>query len=94
MSKTSYLIKTIFNRATTITKFILEKEYDLLPSDSKLLAFTTQTKGRVVLKYKKKPGLRVLEEEFPVSDFLVKGVTAGGVRLTTKAVSSMKLTKS
>ncbi len=84
----------LYIKRTTITKFILEKEYDLLPSDSKLLAFTTQTKGRVVLKYKKKPGLRVLEEEFPVSDFLVKGVTAGGVRLTTKAVSSMKLTKS
>jgi topoisomerase-4 subunit A len=81
-------------KRTTITQFILERQYTLLPEGTKLLAFTTQDKGRIVLKYKKKPGLRVLEEEFQIADYLVKGVSAGGVRLTTKDVASMKITKS
>ncbi|NCN04741.1 MAG: DNA topoisomerase IV subunit A [Spirochaetales bacterium] len=83
----------LYIKRTTITQFILEKQYSLLPEGTKLLAFTTQEKGRVMLKYKKKPGLRVLEEEFAIADFLVKGVNAGGVRLTTKEVASMKVKK-
>ena len=83
----------LYVKRTTITQFILEKKYTLLPEGTTLLAFTTQNKGRIQLKYKKKPGLRILEEEFQITDFLVKGVGSGGVRLTTKEVSSMKLTK-
>lgn len=83
----------LYIKRTSIVQFILEKKYQLLPDGAKLLAFTTQDKGRVVLKYKKKPGLRVLEEEFQISNFLVKGVSAQGVRLTTKDVASMKITK-
>ncbi|KGE70732.1 DNA topoisomerase IV subunit A [Spirochaeta lutea] len=80
-------------KRTTITQFIIEKTYTLLPDAAKLIAFTTQEKGRIILKYKKKPNLRVLEEEFQIGDFLVKGVNAQGVRLTTKDVSSLRITK-
>lgn len=75
----------------TIESYILEKEYDLLPEGAKPLALTTRADAVVRLRYKKKPRLQKLEEDFAVGDYLVKGVRAGGVRLSTKDVSSMKL---
>jgi topoisomerase-4 subunit A len=42
------------------------------------------------VKYKKKPMLRVLAEDFDVDDYLIKGVRAQGVRLATKEVSSAR----
>lgn len=75
----------------TIEQFILEKEYELIPKGSKALALTTNENAVVRLKYKKKPRMQKLEEEFPVEDYLVKSVRAGGVRLSTKEVTSLKV---
>ena len=35
--------------------------------------------------------MRILEEKFYFSDYLVKGVKAGGVRIAVKEVASLKL---
>ena len=45
------------------------------------------------LDYKQKPLLRVLEETFPVNKYLVKGVKALGVRLTTKETNGAKFVR-
>ncbi len=75
----------------TIEQYILEKEYDLVPEGSKPLLLTTRDNVVVRLRYKKKPRMQKLEEDFLVDDYLVKGARAGGVRLSTKELSSVKL---
>ena len=76
-----------------IEKFILDKSYELVPDDCQILKLSTKKKSEVQLTYKPKPRLKVLEESFKVSDYLVKGVKAAGVRLSTKEVKSGKFVK-
>jgi topoisomerase-4 subunit A len=76
-----------------IEKFITAKEYDYLKDGDKLLAFTNAEDADVFVGYKKKPRMKVLEESFSLSDFLIKGVKAGGVRLSSKEVSKAKFMK-
>jgi topoisomerase-4 subunit A len=83
--------KQLYIKRTVIEKYIMEKNYDLVPDRGKLLAYTTRTKGVVHLTYKPKPNLRVLEEGFPIEDYLVKGTDARGVRLSTKEVKKIRI---
>ncbi len=76
-----------------IEQYILEKSYELVPEDCQILKFTTREDVEVVASYKPKPRLKVLEESFPVKDFLVKGVKAAGVRLSNKEISTVKFVK-
>lgn len=73
-----------------IEKYIIGKTYQLVPEQTKLLDFTIREDEEFVFKYKKKPRLKVLEESFPVADYLIKSVQAQGVRLTTKETTSIK----
>jgi topoisomerase-4 subunit A len=45
----------------------------------------------VALEYKPKPRLKILEEEFPIESYPVRGLKAGGIRLSTKELHSYKL---
>ena len=74
-----------------IEQYILEKDYALLPEGAKPLLLTTRENVVLRLRYRKKPRIVKLEEDFVVNEFLVKGVRANGVRLSTKTVSSAKL---
>ncbi len=74
-----------------IEGFILEKEYSLVPENAKPMVLTTNETAVVRLKYKKKPRMQKLEEDFPVADYLVKSARAGGVRLSTKELSGVRL---
>jgi len=73
--------------------YILDKVYELLPSSAQFIKLTTKENVSVHLDYRQKPLLRVLEESFPVSQYLVKGVKALGVRLTTKETNGAKFVK-
>ncbi|MCG8479511.1 MAG: DNA topoisomerase IV subunit A [Spirochaetales bacterium] len=75
----------------TIEQYILEKEYALVPDGARALLLTTRTNVIVRLRYKKKPRIQKLEEDFLIDDYLIKGVRAAGVRLSTKDLSSVKL---
>lgn len=75
----------------TIEQFILEKEYELLPEDALPLMLTTRQEGVIRLKYRKKPRMQKLEEDFSIAEYLVKGYRAMGVRLSNKQLSSLKL---
>ncbi len=83
--------KYVYLKRCKIEQFIMDRSYELVPENSKVLKVTTSVSGVFFLKYKPKPRLKVLEEEFAISDYLVKGVKAGGVRLTTKEVKSFSL---
>ncbi|MCA1755308.1 MAG: DNA topoisomerase IV subunit A, partial [Spirochaeta sp.] len=74
-----------------IEQYILAKSYELVPEGSEILKLTVREDLSVVLSYKPKPQLRVLEEIFRIEDYLVKGVRASGVRLSTKVLKSVKL---
>ncbi len=77
-------------KRTRIEKYILDRSYEIVPDGSAVIALTTREDVTAVVKYKKKPKVRILEEEFDVNAYLIKGVKAGGVRLANREVSSAK----
>ncbi|TVR70123.1 MAG: DNA topoisomerase IV subunit A [Spirochaetaceae bacterium] len=79
-----------FIKRCRIGPYIMEKEYPLLPEGAEPFLLTTESNLIVRLRYRKKPRMQKLEEDFLVSDYLVKSSRAGGVRLSTKDVSSVR----
>jgi len=73
-----------------LEKFIMNKAYLLVPDGAIIQMFTTETQGTISVEYKPKPYLRVLQENFNLSDFLVKGPKAKGVRLSNKEAKIVK----
>jgi len=84
---------SIYLKRFQIEGYILDKDYEILPEKAQFLKMTTKENVSVHLDYKQKPLLRVLEETFPVSKYLVKGVKALGVRLTTKETNGAKFVR-
>ncbi len=74
-----------------IEKFILDKGYQLVPEEARIVAFSTRERGTITVRYKKKPQLRKLEESFDLHRFTVKGQHTQGVRLTNKEVTSVRI---
>ena len=74
----------------TLDKFIMNKGYELVPEGCKVLKLTTERNINVHANYKPKPRVRILEEEFAIEDFLIKGKTAKGIRLANREVKSVK----
>ena len=75
----------------TIDKFILGRSYDLVPAECKVLKLTTDSNKKIALAYKPKPRLRKLNEVFPIREYPVRGLRAGGIRLSTKELDGCKL---
>ena len=86
--------KYVYIKRCKIEQFIMERNYHLVPENSKILKLTTAPAGTIILKYKPKPRLQKLEEDFRIDEYLVKGSKAGGVRLSTKEIKSFALKKS
>jgi topoisomerase-4 subunit A len=76
----------------TLEHFILNKAYSLVPEKCTILKLTLDSDSIIIVDYKPKPRLKVLEETFIIKDFLVKGVKASGVRLANKELKSVKIT--
>ncbi|MCL2218971.1 MAG: DNA topoisomerase IV subunit A [Chitinispirillia bacterium] len=74
-----------------IEQFILNKGYTVVPDNCTLLRLTIDPDAVVTVEYKPKPRLKVLEESFSVKDYLVKGIKAGGVRLASKEMKSLRM---
>ncbi len=73
-----------------IDQFILNRSYELVPEGCKLLRLTTSPDATVSVDYKPKPRLRVLNECFAVSDYPVRGLKAGGIRLSARELKSCR----
>jgi topoisomerase-4 subunit A len=78
-----------FIKRCRIEQFILNKAYSLVPEGATVLLFTTEQSGSITADYKPKPRLRVLEETFKLSDYLIKSVKTQGVRLSNKETKSV-----
>jgi len=74
----------------TLDKFIMNKGYEIVPEGCKVLKFTTDRHVTMHISYKPKPRVRILEEEFAVEDYTVRGKTAKGIRLAGREVKSAK----
>ncbi len=75
-----------------ITQFIINKVYELLPEEAEMIRFTTKTDVSAVVDFKQRsliPG----SDSFPVEDYLVKGVKAGGVRIKPREFTSVRFIK-
>jgi len=85
-------LKYLFIKRCRITKFILNKTYELLPGESyRLYTLSNLNDARITLIFKKGKGYKSLEDRTYFSRFLVKGVKANGVRLTTKEAQTIRL---
>lgn len=81
-------------KRTKIEQYILNRGYTLIPDDAKMIKLTTQHENvGVNVTYKPRPRMKILQESFPLDDYMVKGVKAGGVRLAAKEVKSIKFVR-
>ncbi|HCV24595.1 MAG TPA: DNA topoisomerase IV subunit A [Candidatus Latescibacteria bacterium] len=74
-----------------IDKYILNRGYDLVPEGGKLLKLSLDSDATVELEYKPVPRLRVLEESFKIADYPVRGLKAGGIRLSKKETKTVRV---
>lgn len=85
-------LKYLFIKRCSITQFILNRTYELLPKgDFKLHSLSTYDDARITISYKKGKGYKNLEDRTYFSRFLIKGVRAQGVRLSTKEAQTIRI---
>ena len=72
---------------------IQNKEYRLAPPKSKILLLEKDTPENLYVKYKPAKSQRIHQQQFTPSEVLVKGVSARGVQMTSKAISRVAVKK-
>jgi len=75
-----------------ITQFILNKVYDLVPEEGKMLKLTTKEDVSAVVDFKQK-SLIESADYFDINDYLIKGVKARGVRIKPREFKSVRFIK-
>jgi topoisomerase IV subunit A len=74
----------------TLDKFIINKGYEIIPEGCKVLKLTTDRQVGIHVTYKPKPRVRILEEDFAIEDYPVRGKAAKGIRLASREVKSAR----
>lgn len=74
-----------------IEGWIMNKDYFLVPDGCHVLHIDTRAKFPFTVKYKPKPRLKVLTEDFKAQDYNVRGLKAGGIRLSNKEVDKVQV---
>ena len=67
-----------------IEGWIMNKDYFLVPDGAEILHIDIKPKFSFTVNYKPKPRLKVLSENFKAQDYNVRGLKAGGIRLSAK----------
>lgn len=85
-------------RFTYIKRFafggvIMNRDYRLAPEKSKLLLFEPGTPEAIYVRYRPAKGQRIHQQLFTPEEVLVKGVTAKGIQMTSKAISRLVIRK-
>ena len=76
-----------------IEGWIINKDYFLVPDGSVVLHLDTRAKFAFTVKYVPKPRLKVLAEDFKSQDYSVRGLKAGGIRLSNKQTAKISTGK-
>jgi topoisomerase-4 subunit A len=69
--------------------WIMNKDYFLVPDGAVILHVDTREKFTFSVKYVPKPRLKVLSEAFRAQDYNVRGLKAGGLRLSNKEAAKV-----
>ena len=69
-----------------IEGWIINKDYFLVPDGATVIHVDARAKFGFTVKYAPKPRLKVLAEDFKAQDYNVRGLKAGGIRLSNKQV--------
>ena len=77
-----------------LDKFILNRGYELVPPDCRVLKLTTDRNVAVHVSYKPKPRTRIQKKIFDIEDYAIRGKTSKGLRLAPREVKSVKFIKS
>jgi topoisomerase-4 subunit A len=67
-----------------IEGWIINKDYFLVPDGAEVLHIDIKPKFSFTVNYKSKPRLKVLSETFKAQNYSVRGLKAGGIRLSAK----------
>jgi topoisomerase IV subunit A len=73
-----------------IEGWIMNKDYFLVPDGAQVFHVDTRQKFIFSVKYVPKPRLKVLSEDFKAHDYNVRGVKAGGIRLSAKEAAKVE----
>jgi len=73
-----------------IEGWIINKDYFLVPDGAQVLHIDTRPKFSFTVKYKEKPRLKVLSENFKAQNYNVRGLKAGGIRLSAKEAEGIE----
>jgi topoisomerase-4 subunit A len=77
-----------------IETYVVDKPYQFVPNDVELLKLTTKEDAVVHVEYEPAPRLKVMEENFSMKKFAVKGLKTAGIRLASKKIKTAKFVKS
>jgi len=78
----------IYIKRFRIEGYILDKEYEILPEGAQFLKMTTRENAAVQPDYKQKSLMG--DEPIPLSQYPIRGVKAGGVRVTNRLIVDVK----
>lgn len=82
-----------FAKRFIIDKFILDKKYRYFDEGMELHILSTNPNTSIELQFTAKPHQKVTHTAFTFNDFLVKAVSAKGVRMSDKEVKKVSLQK-
>lgn len=81
----------IYVKRFTVKGFILEKEYRYIEPKDVLMYLSDSTDEYLTVYYRKKPRLKILNEDLRFDGYLVKGVAARGNLFSSKEASRFKI---
>ncbi|MDR1249803.1 MAG: DNA topoisomerase IV subunit A [Treponema sp.] len=80
-----------FIKRCVIEGWIMNKDYSLVPEGATTLHVDIREKFDFTLSYEPKPRLKILTEDFKAQSYPVRGLKAGGIRLSNKTVKTAKV---
>jgi topoisomerase-4 subunit A len=74
-----------------IEGWIINKDYFLVPDGAQVLHIDARPKFNFTVKYTPKPRLKALSENFKAQNYNVRGLKAGGIRLSAKEAEKVEI---
>jgi topoisomerase-4 subunit A len=74
-----------------IEGWIMNRDYSLVPEGAEVLHVDTRDKFNFTVRYSPKPRLKVLSESFKAQDYPVRGLKAGGIKLSGKETAGVSV---
>jgi topoisomerase-4 subunit A len=80
-----------FIKRCVIEGWIMNKDYSLVPEGATVLHADIRGKFTFTLRYAPRPRLKILTENFKAQNYPVRGLKAGGLRLSNKEVETVEV---